>query len=126
MTTSATETMYRPKGAIVKRGLALKNWRNGYERPNPERNRELTRLRAKKSRLENRKLFRELKATLSCGRCGESHPATLDFHHRDPSTKSLEVSIMVWNRTWKRVLAEIAKCDVICANCHRKEHWNET
>lgn len=100
-------------------------WRSGYKRPNPKRDREVRRERDKRQRQENKRLFRELKSTLCCVRCGENHPATLDFHHKDSSTKILEVSVMVFNRTWKQVLKEIAKCEVICSNCHRKEHWND-
>ena len=112
--------------ARVKRGVAvIRKWRNGYKRPNPERDKIVRREREKKQRIRNKALFKELKRTLSCKKCGESHPATLEFHHRDPREKSLEVSIMVFKETWKRVLREIAKCDVYCANCHRKEHWTE-
>jgi hypothetical protein len=58
-------------------------------------------------------------------RCGESHPATLDFHHRDPNEKDFLLSSAARNGWGKeRILREIEKCDVICSNCHRKEHWN--
>jgi hypothetical protein len=68
--------------------------------------------------------FTEYKSTLACVECGEDHPATLDFHHRDPSTKEANVSSthrLGWSE--KRILKEIAKCDVLCANCHRKLHY---
>ena len=82
---------------------------------------------------EIRDWYRTLRATWSCIKCGEDHPATLDCHHRDPSTKirigtngRSSVSEMVakgWSR--ERILEEIAKCDIICSNCHRKHHWHE-
>ena len=63
------------------------------------------------------------KSNLRCSRCGEDRIATLDFHHRDSSQKEYSVTKAI-QRGWKveRVLNEIAKCDVLCANCHRKLH----
>lgn len=63
------------------------------------------------------------KSKLSCIECGESNIACLDFHHIDPTQKTRTVSQMV-NRgcSEKRLLEEIDKCIVLCANCHRKLH----
>ncbi len=64
------------------------------------------------------------KRGLSCVRCGFSHPAALDFHHRDPATKTLAVArLVLLERPRTEIEAEIAKCDVMCANCHRIEHF---
>lgn len=56
-----------------------------------------------------------------CVDCGETDPLVLDFDHREPSLKSNEVSRMVYHRPWRVVLGEIEKCDVRCANCHRRK-----
>lgn len=56
-----------------------------------------------------------------CVDCGETDPLVLDFDHREPSLKSNEVSRMVYHRPWRVVLEEIEKCDVRCANCHRRK-----
>lgn len=63
---------------------------------------------------------------LACIRCGEDHPAVLDFHHRNPKEKEFSISwaILTERAKW-RVIKEIEKCDVLCANCHRKHHWEE-
>ena len=67
-------------------------------------------------------VIREAKL-VGCARCSESDPVALDFHHRDPATKSFEVSAAVSRADpVNAARAEIAKCDVLCANCHRKEH----
>jgi hypothetical protein len=60
---------------------------------------------------------------ISCIKCNENYPAALDFHHRDKTEKEICVSDIV-NFGWgeERIKKEIAKCDVLCANCHRKEH----
>lgn len=70
--------------------------------------------------------YQELKNSLACSRCSENHPACLTFHHRDRQDKYRAVSEMI-QRLWskKRILEEISKCDVLCANCHAKLHWEE-
>lgn len=54
-----------------------------------------------------------------CTDCGGTFPAIcMDFDHRDPATKSFVISHSGTRRR-RAMLAEIAKCDVVCANCHR-------
>jgi len=67
--------------------------------------------------------FKELKANLQCARCGENHIACLEFHHTDPTKKEGNVSQMAKKLSTKKLLEEIEKCIVLCANCHRKEHY---
>ncbi len=52
-----------------------------------------------------------------CKSCGEHDERVLDFHHRDASERYKRVSEM-WGSSIKKIEAEIAKCDVLCANCH--------
>ncbi len=67
----------------------------------------------------------EYKSKLSCCKCGENHPACLHFHHRDKSTKSFSISDSIRRFSLEKIIAEIAKCDVLCANCHAKLHYDE-
>ena len=47
-----------------------------------------------------------------------------DFHHRDPSSKEASWNkIRLWGKARRE--AEIDKCDLLCANCHRLRHRNE-
>jgi hypothetical protein len=70
--------------------------------------------------------YKNLKLELACVRCGENHPAVLDFHHTDPDGKDGSVSQMIISRVSKEtILAEMAKCIVLCSNCHRKEHYEQ-
>jgi hypothetical protein len=43
----------------------------------------------------------------------------MDFDHREPSTKAATVTRMIGRAGTARILAEVAKCDIVCANCHR-------
>lgn len=78
--------------------------------------------RCRDRRLERWDWLWELKCGLACVKCGESHPACLDFHHSDPSKKDGLISRMIVRSSMERVIDEIEKCDVVCANCHRKLH----
>ena len=79
----------------------------------------------KKLRERQRQWLIDYKKGLACVRCGESHPATLQFHHRNQQEKEFEIGLYTALGLSKaRLLAEIEKCDVICANCHAKEHWS--
>ena len=60
-----------------------------------------------------------------CVDCGETDLVVLEFDHRDGSNKRLPVSSMLGNYSWAQVEAEIAKCDVRCANDHRRKTARE-
>lgn len=67
----------------------------------------------------------QYKSSLKCSRCPETHPACLEFHHENPAEKDMAVSSGVdWGWSIERMMREIDKCVVLCANCHRKLHWN--
>lgn len=56
-----------------------------------------------------------------CQVCGYSkYQGALDFHHIDPSTKSFGIGGFGHSRSWERVKQELAKCILVCANCHRE------
>ena len=53
-----------------------------------------------------------------CVDCGESDPVVLEFDHL--GDKKFGIADGIRNRNWQDVLDEIAKCEVVCANCHRR------
>ena len=53
-----------------------------------------------------------------CARCGTSE--RLEIHHRDSSEK---VDHKVWSWAKQRRDTELAKCEVVCRDCHEDEHW---
>ncbi|HSK92972.1 MAG TPA: hypothetical protein VLA76_02800 [Candidatus Angelobacter sp.] len=59
-----------------------------------------------------------------CADCGGRYePCAMDFDHRDPTTKNHTVTRMVGRSSTEVILAEVAKCDIVCANCHRLRTW---
>lgn len=65
----------------------------------------------------------QLKAA-PCTDCGgRFHPVAMDFDHRDPIEKLFVIS--KGPKKLELVLAEIAKCDLVCANCHRVRTWTK-
>jgi hypothetical protein len=67
-----------------------------------------------------RKVFEYL-SKHPCVNCGESDPIVLEFDHRDKNDKIENIANLVLNSSWTRIEKEIAKCDVLCANCHRRK-----
>lgn len=57
----------------------------------------------------------------ACALCGATDDLVL--HHRDPAQK---VSHRIWSWARERLQAELAKCDVLCDDCHREHHAVET
>lgn len=76
----------------------------------------------RKAGRETQAKIQALRAEMGCARCSNHDLRVLQFHHRDPSTKAYSVANMKSMR-WERILEEIAKCDVLCANCHSIEHF---
>ena len=81
------------------------------------------RIKARRGKL--RLEFEAFKSTLKCSRCPENHPAALDFHHLDPSKKDFQIgSLTRKGYSMSRLMAEVAKCEVLCSNCHRKLEYD--
>ena len=60
-----------------------------------------------------------IKLERGCIDCGyNAAKEALDFDHRPGTVKVFQIA-QASGRTWTTVLEEIAKCDVVCANCHR-------
>lgn len=56
--------------------------------------------------------------SVPCADCGRRFAqCAMDFDHRDPSTKTVAVSRLI-NGGYAKLMAEVAKCDIVCANCH--------
>jgi hypothetical protein len=55
---------------------------------------------------------------VDCGQSFPGRPEVMDFDHKDDGTKHFNVSSSRWKR-YEEIEAEIAKCELVCANCHR-------
>ncbi len=97
----------------------------------PEKQREYMRLWNIRQRTEigsrQRQRRREKKDWVNslkdqCERCGYNNlVAALEYHHVDPATKEASIADAVRNMwTEEHILAEINKCKLLCANCHRE------
>ena len=98
-----------------KRLATIKKWRDarpGYRSPN-ERSLERQNYERK------RDFVRQLK-TGPCMDCGAKHPPyVMQFDHRNPKEKKFAISrYMAIRTTVENLLVEVAKCDLVCANCH--------
>jgi hypothetical protein len=84
---------------------------------------EQVRVRNAEQRRTIRQWYVEYKETLCCQQCGENHPATLVFHHRNQLEKEFSIAEAVHDG-WSvaRIQQEIKKCDVLCTNCHKRIH----
>lgn len=67
--------------------------------------------------------IQDLKAETGCTDCGIIDRRVLDFDHIG-SDKIADVSELIRRgHAWPKISAEIAKCEVVCSNCHRIRTW---
>jgi hypothetical protein len=76
-------------------------------------------------RRRNKLVLEAYKKTQSCKQCGNNDYRVLEFHHRDGDDKEMAIAASIGRWGDKRRYKEIAKCDVLCANCHRILHFEE-
>ena len=85
----------------------------------PEHRRRLNATRRARRKAVYQRLL-EFLADRACGDCGEPDSVVLEFDHAG-SEKTANVSDMSTSGfSWQRIEVEIEKCDIVCANCHRR------
>tara|TARA_Y100000310_G_scaffold109018_1_gene107387 strand:- start:3507 stop:3959 length:453 start_codon:yes stop_codon:yes gene_type:complete len=72
-----------------------------------------------KYQIKNKEIIWEHLLANPCLDCGETDPVVLEFDHREK--KIGNISVMMHSTTPNILLKEIKKCDVRCANCHRRK-----
>lgn len=108
----------------------FKRWYNEYKKTyyNSDKHKEYRRLprviEARKkhnstARSKNRAWLDKIKLASGCIDCGYNRWAeALDFDHRNMDEKKIGIA-RIYMCSKERILEEIAKCDIRCANCHR-------
>lgn len=80
----------------------------------------------KKHRIKVREQLFGYLSTKKCLDCGESDPVVLEFDHTGKEKKFKSVSKMLSGHwSWLSLTKEIAKCEIRCANCHRRKTYKE-
>ena len=117
----ATEFNWRRK-AINQRDSFCRPWRAMYKQEHYTANKQryVDNAAKTKARLRHKRTLYLLDyfETHPCADCGVRDPVVLEFDHlRD---KCFNIGSEISRRTWASVLEEIEKCEVVCANCHRR------
>jgi len=89
------------------------------------KNADKIKAKTKETKERYRKEFQKYKETLSCNRCGESDSACICFHHINADDKVGAINRMAGSVPLSSLMEEINKCEVLCFNCHMKEHRND-
>jgi len=76
--------------------------------------------RKKSLRLERTTYLLDYFSRHPCTDCGETDAVVLEFDHLDATAKSFDIGQALSYRNWQSILEEIDKCEVVCANCHRR------
>jgi hypothetical protein len=95
---------------------------NAYYQKNAERHKKVARVWNAKRLAETKEIAQTAKKG-GCIVCGETEYVCLDFHHLDPNEKEFNIGrALRGEKSLEMLRDEIAKCEVLCANCHRKVH----
>ena len=91
-----------------------------YARSHYLRNKDEVIKKVAKHKFKVREKFVEYLTGKSCITCGNNDIRVLEFDHREPSSKLSTISSLVaMSSSWSKILNEIGKCDILCANCHK-------
>jgi 5-methylcytosine-specific restriction endonuclease McrA len=93
--------------------------RLAFQRNKPARYKSRTKMR-NKYKIRNRDYTAEFLSRHPCVDCGESDPIVLEFDHVRGDKKYDVSFIVVQGMSIAKLEEEIAKCEVVCANCHRR------
>lgn len=73
--------------------------------------------RNRENRWNKRKLLSDYLSDKKCKDCGNDDVRVLEFDHL--KDKKFNISGSLNHYTWEKILEEIKKCHIVCANCHR-------
>lgn len=94
-----------------------------YYRENPDKVKRSVRTHKRKTRDNTRQLLMDYLRDHPCIDCSETDPIVLQFDHLRDKSKPVAYFVKA-GATWKRIMEEIDKCEVVCANCHTRRTFS--
>lgn len=89
-----------------------------YSKRHYENNKE-SRKAAVREQEKSKRRFLDAVKSFPCIDCGLLWPPyVMQFDHLDPVAKTGNIATMVMRVGWSKLIEEIMKCDIVCANCH--------
>lgn len=86
-------------------------------------NREAYRRRSRETWERRKEWLRSIKDGKPCADCGVPYPSrVMQFHHTSEEEKVANIATLLRTRGRQAILDEIAKCVLLCANCHALRH----
>lgn len=79
----------------------------------------IKRLNSKRCRVRNLQFSMDYLKNNPCIDCGEKDPIVLEYDHKGHKLKNV-CNIIATGYSLDNLKKEIAKCEVVCANCHRR------
>jgi len=102
------------------RQWSCRDCNKAYHYKNFERHMAQIRARKRREIIANQRRLLAYFLEHPCTDCGEADPVVLEFDHLRDKTANINSLI---SGSWRRIMAEIAKCEVVCANCHRRRTY---
>ena len=114
----------RAKKHYIKNKEKIDKYNLEWKKKNPEKYIEAIKKCHKKNAEINRAKIAEIHGT-KCVHCGATESKgkqkVLELHHSDPNGKEFTVTNRL-HYSWDKIEAEVKKCILLCAQCHRAEH----
>lgn len=119
------EFAFRNKAKGVRRSICkeCQRKRDNFYYNNSNKRKEYVKGGRKKDRERAKEFIANVKKNSTCKNCGDTRWYVLDFHHRNDSEKSFNIS-RGHTKGFSTLQKEIDKCDILCSNCHRELHFN--
>lgn len=104
-----------------------KKYRRDYHQKNKDHINTYKRAYASRKRKEMREFLNKIKEDSGCIDCNNKlRSYQLHFDHLPKYKKKFNISEFKWAKVNKKLMDEIAKCEIVCANCHAERTWNRS
>ena len=96
-----------------------------YAKTYKENNKDKIKQWSRSSYIKRKQRWEDFMKQHKCSKCGISDYRVLQWHHLDPSTKTMTIGANARQGKWDDILEEVKKCICVCANCHFILHAEE-
>ncbi len=100
----------------------LKRYHQDWYEKNKEAHKRRVGINREKAKIKIRNKIVYFLKSHPCVDCGESNIVVLDFDHIKENKENGIAVMVARGVSWERIKREIKKCEIRCANCHRKRH----